>query len=86
MATATLESLTLALAERPSLLVMDNCEHLIDAAADVIADLLRVSTSLTVLATSREGLAIDGEQLVAVPGLSDAPIPPRVLARSGSRF
>ncbi len=70
VATATLESLTLALAERPSLLVMDNCEHLIDAAADVIADLLRVSTSLTVLATSREGLAIDGEQLVAVPGLN----------------
>lgn len=49
--------------------MLDNCEHVIDAAADLVAELLSASETVTVLATSREGLALDGEQLVAVPGL-----------------
>ena len=45
------------------LLIVDNCEHLVDAAADVVALLLSGGTRLRILATSREPLAIDGEQL-----------------------
>ncbi|MEW1780382.1 BTAD domain-containing putative transcriptional regulator [Streptomyces sp. NPDC086777] len=49
---------------RESLLVVDNCEHVIDAAAHLIAALLPRCAGLRVLATSREPLAIDGETLV----------------------
>ncbi|WP_433428756.1 BTAD domain-containing putative transcriptional regulator [Nonomuraea sp. CA-141351] len=49
---------------RESLLVVDNCEHLIDAVAHLIAALLPRCAGLRVLATSREPLAIDGEALV----------------------
>jgi predicted ATPase/DNA-binding SARP family transcriptional activator len=49
---------------RESLLVVDNCEHLIDAVAHLVAALLPRCAGLRVLATSREPLAIDGEALV----------------------
>jgi predicted ATPase len=51
------------------LVVLDNCEHVLDGAADLVEDLLRMTPMLRVLATSREGLSLDGEHLVAVPGL-----------------
>ncbi|NKE61201.1 AfsR/SARP family transcriptional regulator [Lentzea sp. PSKA42] len=53
-----------------SLLVLDNCEHLISAAAQFTDDLLRRVPNLRVLATSREPLAIDGESLCPVGPLS----------------
>ncbi|MFT4216572.1 MAG: BTAD domain-containing putative transcriptional regulator [Micropruina sp.] len=49
------------LAERPTLLVMDNCEHLVDGAAAWIAELLAAAPELRVLATSRSPLAIGAE-------------------------
>ncbi|PRY56175.1 BTAD domain-containing putative transcriptional regulator [Glycomyces artemisiae] len=58
---ATLELLVEALAGRPALLVLDNCEHLIDAAADFADRLLGACPDLRILATSREPLAITGE-------------------------
>jgi predicted ATPase/class 3 adenylate cyclase len=51
------------------LLVIDNCEHLVDAVADLVGQVERVAAGVTVLATSREGLALDGEQILAVPSL-----------------
>ncbi|MGC5040317.1 ATP-binding protein [Streptomyces sp. DT190] len=57
---------------RESLLVVDNCEHVIDAAAHLIAALLPRCAGLRVLATSREPLAIDGETLVP---LGPLPLP-----------
>ncbi|SDF30367.1 Predicted ATPase [Blastococcus fimeti] len=50
---------------RPSscLLVVDNCEHLVDAVADLVAELLGRCPAVRVLATSREPLGIDGERL-----------------------
>jgi predicted ATPase/DNA-binding SARP family transcriptional activator len=48
------------------LLVLDNCEHVIDGAADLVAAVVGASSSVTVLCTSREGLGIAGEQLVVV--------------------
>lgn len=62
---------------RESLLLVDNCEHLIDAVAHLVAALLARCPGLRVLATSREPLAIDGEALaplgpLALPGEDDA--------------
>jgi len=51
------------------LLVLDNCEHLLDATARFIDDIVRASPEVCVLATSREGLAVAGERIVAVPSL-----------------
>ncbi|MFC4503824.1 MULTISPECIES: AfsR/SARP family transcriptional regulator [Streptomyces] len=61
---------------RESLLLVDNCEHLIDAVAHLVAALLPRCPGLRVLATSREPLAVDGEALVplgplALPGPDD---------------
>ncbi|RSM46501.1 SARP family transcriptional regulator, partial [Actinoplanes sp. ATCC 53533] len=61
---------------REILLLVDNCEHLIDAVAHLVAALLSRCARLRVLATSREPLAIDGEALVplgplALPGPDD---------------
>lgn len=57
------------LADHDALLVIDNCEHLIDAAAKFVDQLLRGAPNLRVLATSREGLAIAGEHIWRVPSL-----------------
>lgn len=67
-------SLVSALRHRKLLLVMDNCEHVIDEAAELVDLLLRSAPDVRVLATSREPLAIAGEVVWAVPPLdaSDA--------------
>jgi len=51
------------------LLVLDNCEHLVAAVADLTVDLLRHCPGLTVLATSREPLGVPGETVMRVPPL-----------------
>ncbi|MGW5685527.1 BTAD domain-containing putative transcriptional regulator [Nonomuraea sp. NPDC003754] len=56
-------------AQRASLLVLDNCEHLVEPAAALTAALLREVPGLRVLATSREALAVPGERAYAVPPL-----------------
>ncbi len=62
------------LGDGPALLVLDNCEHVIDPAAALIDDLLDAMPQLRILATSRRRLELDGEQAFAVPPLSiDAP-------------
>jgi predicted ATPase/class 3 adenylate cyclase len=52
------------------LLVLDNCEHLLAGAAALAGALARSCPQLVILATSREGLGIDGEHLVLVPSLA----------------
>jgi predicted ATPase len=54
---------------RVGLLVFDNCEHLLDAAADLIEAILAQSATVRILATSREGLGVSEEQLWRVPSL-----------------
>jgi predicted ATPase/class 3 adenylate cyclase len=49
---------------RRQLLILDNCEHLLDAAAELVDELLVACPDLTILATSREALDVEGEQLV----------------------
>ncbi|GAA1756013.1 BTAD domain-containing putative transcriptional regulator [Luedemannella helvata] len=58
-----------ALRGADTLLVLDNCEHVIDAAARLADELLARCPQLRVLATSREPLGIVGESLAAVPSL-----------------
>jgi predicted ATPase/class 3 adenylate cyclase len=55
---------------RRALLVVDNCEHVLTATADVVQHLLAHCPSLTVLATSREPLLVAGERVVAVGSLA----------------
>ena len=63
------ESVADALEGRVRLLVFDNCEHLLDAAAELIEAILDVSATVKILATSREGLRLADEQLWPVPSL-----------------
>lgn len=56
------------------LLVLDNCEHLIGTVARLVSRIERSCPGVVVLATSREGLAVDGEQLIALPPM-DAGLP-----------
>jgi predicted ATPase/class 3 adenylate cyclase len=63
------ESVAAALEGRVRLLVFDNCEHVLDAAADLIEAILTQSATVRVVATSREGLGVAQEQLWPVPSL-----------------
>src|SRR6185295_6650760 len=65
-----LETLSEALHSRRLLLVLDNCEHVIEAAAHLAKALLRSCLYLKILATSREALRIPGEAARRVPSLS----------------
>lgn len=62
-------SVAAALEGRVRLLVFDNCEHVRDAAADLIDAILARSATVKILATSREGLGVADEQLWLVPSL-----------------
>ncbi|MFN0183078.1 MAG: ATP-binding protein, partial [Aquabacterium sp.] len=65
----TLQALVAQLKGRPALLVLDNCEHLVDGCAELAVQLLRALPALRVLATSREALRIAGEVAWSVPPL-----------------
>src|SRR6516162_2715178 len=64
------ETLTNALRHKTLLLVLDNCEHLLAACADLAAALLRACSQVRIVATSREALGVPGETLRRVPPLS----------------
>ncbi|MGH9134483.1 MAG: BTAD domain-containing putative transcriptional regulator, partial [Ilumatobacteraceae bacterium] len=61
-----------AVYDRKLLLVLDNCEHVIDAAAALVQRLVEGTSSVAVLATSRERLAVGGERMYVVEPLDDA--------------
>jgi non-specific serine/threonine protein kinase len=63
-------TLVAALRARHLLLMLDNCEHLLDACAAVVEALLRGCPQVTVLATSREPLGLAGETIWRVPSLA----------------
>ena len=63
------DTLTDHLRERHSLLVLDNCEHVVDTVAELTAELLKECEGLKVLATSREPLKVPGEVTWRVPPL-----------------
>ena len=63
-------SLVEHLEDKRLLLLLDNCEHLLDGCAQLVATLVRQCPLVTLLASSREALGIDGEQAYRVPSLS----------------
>jgi predicted ATPase/class 3 adenylate cyclase len=63
------ESLVAFLRNQSLLLVMDNCEHLLRPVAALVAHIEAACPNVRVLATSREGLGLRGEQLLVVPSL-----------------
>ncbi|WP_280446155.1 AAA family ATPase [Nocardia brasiliensis] len=68
----TMNYLASQAAKARSVLVLDNCEHVLDGTGQVITELLDAVPSLTVLATSREAIGWVDEQLIPVPPLSRA--------------
>ena len=66
------DSIAEALSGRRLLLVLDNCEHVLDAAADLVETILARTATVKVIATSREGLRVGAEQLWPVPSLDVA--------------
>src|SRR4029079_7147110 len=65
-----LDSLVNFLGDRQLLLVLDNCEHVLDATARLADTLLRACPRLRILSSSREPLAIPGEAVYMVPSLT----------------
>jgi predicted ATPase/DNA-binding SARP family transcriptional activator len=63
----TIETVIDAIGERSILLVIDNCEHLVDACAGIAESLLMHCPQLCILATSREALGVPGETAWLVP-------------------
>jgi predicted ATPase len=66
----TKETLVRFLRERQMLMLLDNCEHLLDAAASVAHEILAACPGLALLATSREPVGVVGEMTFPVPSLS----------------
>lgn len=67
---SVLDALVQSIREKKLLLLLDNCEHLIDACAKVVDTLLNNIPDLTILATSREALGVSGELAWYVPSLA----------------
>ena len=67
---STMDTLTRFIGDRRMLIVLDNCEHLLDATAAMAVEVLGACAIVRLLATSREPLAVDGEQNWRVPSLS----------------
>jgi len=67
---STTDTLLRFVRDRQLLVVLDNCEHLLDASADLVTALLAAAPGVTVLATSREPLGVSGEAVWQVPSLA----------------
>jgi predicted ATPase/class 3 adenylate cyclase len=59
-----------ALAEKEMLLVVDNCEHVLDAVAEIVTSILARCADVTILATSREPIGITGETILRLASLA----------------
>src|SRR5262249_50840985 len=67
---STIETVMRSIADRELLMVLDNCEHLLDASAELMETLLAACPRLTLLTTSREPIGMSGEITWRVPSLS----------------
>ena len=70
----SVDMLTDATERLPTLLIIDNCEHLIDAVAEFADAVLARAPSVSMLATSRESLSVFGERAWRIPNLHDASV------------
>jgi predicted ATPase/class 3 adenylate cyclase/DNA-binding CsgD family transcriptional regulator len=67
---STMDTLLRFIRDRQILVVLDNCEHLLDASSELVVAILGAAPRLTVLATSREPIGVTGEATWRVPSLS----------------
>jgi predicted ATPase/DNA-binding SARP family transcriptional activator len=72
------------LSQQHAVLLLDNCEHVVDTVADLVASMLEAGGKLHVVATSRQGLGVPGEQLLPVPTLDGATAAELFLERAAS--
>jgi predicted ATPase/DNA-binding CsgD family transcriptional regulator len=72
-ATDSLAVLLSYLKDKELLLVLDNCEHLLEAAAQLVSEVIRAAPGARVIATSREPLSVTGEHVLPVPPLELPP-------------
>jgi predicted ATPase/DNA-binding winged helix-turn-helix (wHTH) protein len=82
--TAAVETLVAGVKSKQCLLIIDNCEHVITEAARVAEALIRNCPRVSILASSRERLAIPGESVIRVPSLP-APPPQSAATAAGAR-
>ena len=75
-----------ALGNKQMLLVLDNCEHVIEAAAALAAAILKGSRGVQILATSREPLRLEGERVHRLSPLESPPASARLSASEALRF
>lgn len=80
-ATEPVDLLLAYLRDKRLLLVVDNCEHLLDATAQLLTAIMRAAPRVRVIATSREPLSVTGEHVLAVPPLTLPADPAALLAR-----
>jgi non-specific serine/threonine protein kinase len=81
-----LSQLRLQLADKHMLIVLDNCEHISEACAGLVDELLRGAPNIRFLVTSRHSLGLLGEQIFTVPPLSTPPSGVHVRASSLEDF
>jgi predicted ATPase len=84
--TAAIETLASALKDKQLLLIIDNCEHVIAEAARVAEALIRNCPRVSILASSRERLAIQGESVIRVPSLPTPQESVALTAASGREY
>src|SRR5712664_1061975 len=86
IADRTAEVVARAIGNRKILLLLDNCEHIVEAAARYAETMIRLCPYATILATSREVLRIDGEHVYRVPPLDvpDERVTPDDILRSSA--
>jgi predicted ATPase len=80
-----LDAIAAQLGADQALLVLDNCEHLVDGCADLVRELLARCPKLAVLATSRRPLGVPGEVAMPVPPLATDPAIELFLERASAR-
>ncbi|TMR88422.1 AfsR/SARP family transcriptional regulator [Nonomuraea basaltis] len=83
VADSMVDRLAAALEGKETLLVLDNCEHVVEQVAALAARLLRAAPRLRILATSQESLRIEGETLWSVPPLDSGAAVELFAARAG---
>ncbi|MDQ6932201.1 MAG: adenylate/guanylate cyclase domain-containing protein [Candidatus Eremiobacteraeota bacterium] len=78
-----IDHILLALKAKCTLIILDNCEHVVDAVSHATDDILRSCPNVTLLATSREALGIDGEHAYRMPSLA-VPEPTKALTANAA--
>lgn len=75
-----------SLQDRNMLLVVDSCEHLIDASAECVGRILSAAAGVKILVTSREPLELNGERVRRLPGLGTPPTSEHLSAAEAMSF